>query len=244
MYADVAAFVQSCATCDRVKASFSAQSPVLHPLPIRGMFYRWSCDLAGPLPTTKGTNYRFIMVMIEHFSKWIELVALQQKTARCTAVAFKENVLSRSGAPAECLTDQGTEFRGEFQSLLDEALVDHRRTSREHPQADGLAERMVQTIKQALRKYCLENDNTTWDSALPYIAMGYRMSRQAALSNYSPYFLLFGREPTLGISIQSKCQQVVDLDDPTTWLAVVTDRAKIFAPGDAHGHAEPTDRTA
>ena len=133
--------------------------------------------------------------MIEHFSKWIELVALSQKFARYTAAAFKDQVLARYGAPAECLTDQGTEFRGEFQSLLDEALVDHRRTSREHPQADGLAERMVQTIKRALRKYCLQHDNTTWDTALPYIAMGYRMSKQSSLSDYSPYFLLYGREP-------------------------------------------------
>ncbi len=54
-----------------------------------------------------------------------------------------------------------------------------------------MAERLVQTVKQALRKYCLYH--TTWDSALPYIAMGYRMSRQAALSDYSPYFLLYGR---------------------------------------------------
>ena len=229
MYSDVAAFVQACAICDRVKASFLAKAPVLHPLPIRGMFYRWSCDLAGPLPTSKGAHNRFIMVMIEHFSKWIELVALQQKTARCTAAAFQDSVLARYGAPAECLTDQGTEFRGEFQALLDEALVDHRRTSREHPQADGLAERMVQTVKQALRKYCLEHDNTTWDEQLPNIAMGYRMSKQASLSNYSPYFLLYGREPALGMNVQAKCSQPVNLDDPDIWLQVVTERAQIFA---------------
>ena len=138
-------------------------------------------------------------------------------------------MLSRYGAPAECLTDQGTEFRGEFQALLDEALIDHRRTSREHPQADGLAERMVQTVKTALRKFCLEHDKTTWDAALPYIAMGYRMSKQAALSNYSPYFLLYGREPTLGINIQAKCSQPVDLDSPEIWLQVITERAKVFA---------------
>ena len=229
MYADVAAFVQACSVCDRVKAAFLAKSPVLHPLPIRGMFYRWSCDLVGPLPTTKGTGHRFIMVMIEHFSKWVELVALPQKTARFTAAAFNSCVLSRYGAPAECLTDQGTEFRGEFQAMLDDALVDHRRTSRDHPQADGLAERMVQTIKVALRKFCLENDKTTWDTALPRIAMGYRMSKQASLSNYSPYFLVFGREPALGVNVQAKCSQPVDLEDPDIWLRIVNERAQMFA---------------
>ena len=69
---------------------------------------------------------------------------------------FREFVLCRYGAPAEVLTDQGTKFRGAFQELLDEALVDHRRTSQENPQSDGLAKRMVQTSKVALRKACLK----------------------------------------------------------------------------------------
>ena len=113
--------------------------------------------------------------------------------------------------------------------MLDDALVDHRRTSRDHPQADGLAERMVQTIKVALRKFCLENDKTTWDTALPCIAMGYRMSKQASLSNYSPYFLVFGREPALGVNVQAKCSQPVDLEDPDIWLRIVNERAQMFA---------------
>jgi hypothetical protein len=29
-------------------------------------------------------------------------------------------------------------------------MIDHRTTSRDHPEADGLAERMVQTVKKEL----------------------------------------------------------------------------------------------
>ena len=107
----------------------------MHPLPIMGMFYRWSIDLAGPFPQLEYGNY-YIMVMIEHFSKWVEVVAIPTKESRETARVFGQYVLCRYGAPAEVLTDQGTEFRGEFQEMVDEALVDHRRTSRDHPQAD------------------------------------------------------------------------------------------------------------
>jgi hypothetical protein len=58
-----------------MKTSFSSRQFTLSPLPIQGMFHRWSCDFAGELPqTSKGNVY--IMIMIEHFSKWVELVAL------------------------------------------------------------------------------------------------------------------------------------------------------------------------
>jgi hypothetical protein len=91
------------------------------------------------------------MIMIEHFSKWVELVALPDKSSHSTSRAFLQQVLSRFGACAECLTDQGSKFRGEFQDLFDQALIDHRWTSKDHPKADGLAERMVQTCKKGLR---------------------------------------------------------------------------------------------
>ncbi|CAM6125102.1 unnamed protein product [Calypogeia fissa] len=168
------------------------------------------------------------MIMIEHFSKWIELVALPDKSSHSTSQAFLQQVLSRFGACAECLTDQGSEFRGEFQELLDQALIDHRRTSRDHPQADGLAERMVQTCKRGLRKICLTKNKEDWDLALPYIAMGYRMSKHASLLNFSPYFLLFGRHPIPPSAIASQMLPVVDLDSATAWSTVISERAALF----------------
>jgi hypothetical protein len=106
------------------------------------MFYRSSCDLARKLPqTSKGSVY--IMITIEHFSKWVEFVAMSNKSSHSTSYAFLQHVLSRFGACVECLIDQGSKFKGEFQNLLDHAFIDHRQTSKDHPQANGLVERMV-----------------------------------------------------------------------------------------------------
>jgi hypothetical protein len=69
------------------------------------MFYRGSCNLAGKLPQTSRGNV-YIMIMIEHFSKWVELVALPDKSSHSTSQAFLQQVISRFGACAECLIDQ------------------------------------------------------------------------------------------------------------------------------------------
>jgi len=60
---------------------------MLSPLPIQNMLYRWSCDLVGKLPQTFRGNV-YIMIMIEHFSKWVELVALLNKSSHSTNQAF------------------------------------------------------------------------------------------------------------------------------------------------------------
>jgi hypothetical protein len=65
------------------------------------------------------------MIMIEQFSKWVKLVALSDKSSHSTSQAFLQQVLSRFGACAECLTDQGAEFKRKFQYLLNHAFIDH-----------------------------------------------------------------------------------------------------------------------
>jgi hypothetical protein len=87
MYVQVRNFIARCEQCDRVRTSFSSWQHTFFPFPIHGMFYHWSCDLAGELPQTSKGNVH-IMIMIKHFSKWVELVALSNKSSYSTNQAF------------------------------------------------------------------------------------------------------------------------------------------------------------
>ncbi len=118
--------------------------------------------------------------------------------------------------------------KGEFQDLLDHALIDHHRTSKDHPQVDGLVVKMVQTCKKGFRKICLIGNKEDWDLALPYIAMGYMMFRHDYLSHFAFYFLLFGRHPIPPSSILAQMDQVVDLDSLAIWAMIIAERAILF----------------
>jgi hypothetical protein len=114
--------------CDQIWASFNAPIPQLQPLPIMGLGYQWSLDFASPLNLTPQHN-RNVLVMIKHFSKWLELVPLLDHSNEKTSYAFLGKVLSRFGALTKVFTNQGTKFRGEFQELCEKALIDHRTIS-------------------------------------------------------------------------------------------------------------------
>jgi hypothetical protein len=58
--------------------------------------------------------------------------------------------------------------------------------------------------------------------------MGYRFSRQASLASFSPYFLLYGRNPNLPTTIRCESSEVVNLDDPEMWLRVCSQPAELF----------------
>jgi hypothetical protein len=85
-------------------------------------------DFASPLSLAPQHN-QYVLVMIEHFSKWLELVPLLNCSSEGATYAFLDKVLSKFGVPAEILIDQSTKFRGRFQELCEETLIDFTRPS-------------------------------------------------------------------------------------------------------------------
>ena len=94
--------------------------------------------------------------MVESLTSFVVLAPLAHKTAANTAELFLSRVLTVFGGPATITTDQGPEWAGEFGQLLINWGIDHRHTARNHPQANGKAERMVQTVKNLLRRCMLD----------------------------------------------------------------------------------------
>jgi hypothetical protein len=208
---DVAVHVRDCSLCQRAKCSFNSQQPTLTPLEISGVMYRWGCDLCGPFVETPRGN-KYVMVCIEYYTKNVELIPIPCKTAAMTAYTLAHNVIGRYGAPAEIVTDSGSEWSAEFEDLLVRCMIDHRKASPGHPQADGLAERAVQTLKRGLRKLREGHEHGGWDLQVPWIALGYRCSPQAS-TGFTPYLLTYGVEPTLPPAIKVRLMEPICFED-------------------------------
>ena len=100
----VVTVVQACLPCARVKAGFRESGKEMPPLPILGLGYLWGVDFVGPLLETAAGN-TYVLVCIEHFTKWVELIPLPSKSSKDAARALLEGVQSRYRAPGEVLTN-------------------------------------------------------------------------------------------------------------------------------------------
>ncbi|CAI7837290.1 unnamed protein product, partial [Closterium sp. NIES-53] len=85
--------------------------------------------------------------------------------------------------------------------------------------------RLVQTLKRNLRAYG-EKRKRDWDEELDWIAAGYRFGKQASLKDYSPYSLLFGREPILPVGAPKVLTDVVRVTGADQWVALAEARAR------------------
>ena len=83
-------------------------------------------NMIGPIQTSSSGN-KYVITAIDYMSKNIET------EAEVTAELFHRAIVCRHVTPVEVVTDQGGEFQGEFQAMLDSCGIDHRLASPYHP---------------------------------------------------------------------------------------------------------------
>ncbi len=91
-------------------------TPQLQPLSITGLGYCWSLDFASPLSLTPRHN-QYVLVMIKHFSKWVEVVLLLDQSNEGATYTFLDRMFNRFNVLVEVFTNQGTNFMG-FQKVV------------------------------------------------------------------------------------------------------------------------------
>jgi site-specific DNA-cytosine methylase len=199
MTVDIKRVIAGCKVCQRAKASGPPQQRDMQTVSPDhfGMFHRWGIDHAVELPTSSNGN-KHCLLCIDYYSKWIEAIPVKDLSAETTLQAFLLHVIARYGTPAEIISDNGTAFKGEFRDFCTRRLIHQRLISDDTPRSNGLAERAVQTIKNALRKFAAQKHHARdWDShGLAAILTGYRLTPQAA-SKHSPARIVFALDPVI-----------------------------------------------
>jgi transposase InsO family protein len=185
-------YVQSCILCQQTKIPQQYNVAPLQPLTPTRPSELVTTDIMGPLPKTKGGNF-YVLVVIDHFTKWVELYALPEITSKTVANRLML-FFFRYGIPDTLLSDQGTNYQSEVMVELCELLDIHKvRTSPYHPECDGLTERFNRTLQAMIQCYVADHQGD-WDEFLPSLAFAYNTAVHSTTKS-SPFELVYGRLP-------------------------------------------------
>jgi hypothetical protein len=178
----VKAIVRMCQQCQLVKSEGSIRSgdERLKSIPVCDLFYMVALDTAGPLPETKACN-KYILVAIDHYSKWCEAKAVADHGAKTVTRFLEDDLICRYGVPSFVLIDNGGEWGTEFEVMCKDYAIQHQRTAPQWPQCNGMAERMIKTIKHGITILAADAANVNcWDEHLAKVLFGYKCGVQAS----------------------------------------------------------------
>jgi len=141
---DIKQMTENCPTCAR----FSKQQPkeTLHPHNVPSYpWQRLGCDLFD----YGGAQY---LLVADYYSKY-PIVRKLSSTTSAAIINHLKSIFAEHGIPESLVSDNGPQYSSkEFAAFCDQWGINHITSSPVYPKSNGFIERMVQTVKNLLRK--------------------------------------------------------------------------------------------
>ena len=134
----------------------------------------WSIDLADMIDYKISNNqgYRYIFIVIDNFSKYLWAIPLKNKYSQTITNEFSNIITTSKRSPLKLESDRGTEFYNSiFQNLLKSKNIRH--YSRYTDKGPSIAERVIRTLRNLLKKPVFEKGKADWLSDLPSVVKKY-----------------------------------------------------------------------
>lgn len=140
----------------------------------------WQADLAQmDMYAGSNKNYKYVLIVIDCFSKYLWTRPLKTKTAEEVAKAF-ETIFVGGRCPRNLQTDQGLEFfNSKLKLVMKKYDINHYHTY--SCKKAAMAERVIRTIKERLFRYFSLNGSFKWIDVLPEIVDAYNNTKHRTI---------------------------------------------------------------
>jgi hypothetical protein len=198
MIADVDAFISGCPCCQKFR---KRRTQGAHRFVIEGSpFAELSIDILK-LPRADCHDCKYVVVIVDSFTRWTHCVAVEDKTALSAARALLQTV-GIFGVPLTIRSDGGGEFINDVLKALEHVLgTSHHKVSPYLHTGNSLAEKANRSVLENLRNLIFDKRLTLhgehqWSDLLPLAQRIINSSFNSSIG-CSPASLLFGENVDL-----------------------------------------------
>jgi len=198
---------------------------------------RVNIDTVGPLsPDIDG--YTHIIVVVDVFSRFVELYKCKDTTAASAAQAILQHV-GRYGTPAEILTDNGAQYIADMTEELCKLIDTNHTTILPYShEENSIVERANKEVMRHIRAIIFDKQlKSKWGSIIPLVQRIMNASKNATTGT-SPARIIYGNNIDLNRSLfkehtnvkdQSMSEYMLDLIDSQTRIIAIAQESQRLA---------------
>uniref|UniRef100_A0A8C4S7S2 Gypsy retrotransposon integrase-like protein 1 n=1 Tax=Erpetoichthys calabaricus TaxID=27687 RepID=A0A8C4S7S2_ERPCA len=188
---DVWDYVKRCEVCQKYKTPSGKPAGELQTMIPSEPGEMLGVDLMGPLPSST-TKKTILMVVVDYFSKWVELFALPDAKTHRICTLLKNEIFTRWGVPKFIVSDRGPQFTSEIMERLYLAWGVKRKLTTAYHLQSNLTERVNRTLKTMVASY-VGDRHQDWDKWLPELRFAINTVEHEALGE-TPALVTLGRQ--------------------------------------------------
>ena len=142
-----------------------------------------------------------VLVITDHFTRYAQAYVTKTQTAQMTAKTLWDKfIVHYASSPEKILMDQGCNFKSQLVADLCKLMGTQKVwTSPYHLQTNGQCKRFNSTLINMLGMLPKEK-KSEWKNHIGTLVHAYNCTQNSA-TGFSPYFLMFGRQPCLPIDV-------------------------------------------
>nr|GEU37336.1 reverse transcriptase domain-containing protein [Tanacetum cinerariifolium] len=198
IYKDAFELVKHCDSCQRLGKILQKDEMPQNSIQVCEIFDVWGIDFMGPFLSSKGNKY--ILVVVDYLSKWVESKALPTNNAR-VVVKFLESLFSWFETPKTIISDRGTHFcNDQFFKVMLKYEVTHHLSTAYHPQTSGQVEVTNCGLKRILERTVGKN-RALWSNKLEDALSAFRTAFKTPIG-CTPYKLVYGKSCHLPLELK------------------------------------------
>lgn len=194
MSEDVRQYVSSCHLCQSSKPINTKPAGLMASEVPNRVWETVYIDYKGPLLRTQNGNC-YILVLMDSFSKWVELIPVRAATAAATVRTLTRYIWARYGTPVKLVSDNAKHFIGDLcKQMCREWGIKFINISPHYPQANAV-ERVNRNLAAMLNIYC-RNATKKWDEMLPKFQLALNSATHES-TKCTPAYIFLGRDINL-----------------------------------------------
>ncbi|GJT02970.1 reverse transcriptase domain-containing protein [Tanacetum coccineum] len=200
IYKDAHELVKNCDSCQRQGKISQRDEMPQNSIQVCEIFDVWGIDFMGPFPSLRGNKY--ILVVVDYLSKWVEAKALPTNDAQVVC-KFLKSLFARFGASRAIISDHRTYFcNDQVAKVMLKYGVTRRLSTAYHPQTSGQVKVSNRGLKRILERTVGEN-RASWSDKLDDALWAFRTAYKTPIG-CTPYKLVYGKACHLPIELEHK----------------------------------------